>query len=96
MRPGPRQRYRPRTAVARMQPHRDSSLAYSPGRLAQAPKFRDQLRRSSSGRPGAARSHLPETVLDAALDVDGEHAVAGDLHRWVGDFAAGRLGRLDR
>jgi len=35
-------------------------------------------------------------VVDAALDVDGELAVAGDHHGRVGDLAPGLFGRLGR
>jgi len=35
---------------------------------------------------------LPQTVFDPSLEVDGERAVARDLHRRVGDLTAG-LGR---
>ena len=45
-------------------------------------------------RPGALRSALPKPVVDAALNEDGERAVARDLHRRVRDLAAGFGGRL--
>ena len=43
-------------------------------------------------QPAAPRTStdlpLPEAVVDAALDVDGEGAMAGDLHRRMGDHTA--------
>ena len=49
-------------------------------------------------KPAAAGSgsHLPETVVDAALDEDGEGAVARDLHGRVRDLTAGLHGCLGR
>jgi hypothetical protein len=39
---------------------------------------------------------LPKTVVDAALDVDGEGAAPGDLHWGVSDMPAGVHGRGER